>query len=560
MKFVAAYLSNPLKKVSTFALIALTILCFQSCERIKKPEAKTSAKPKQIKNLIFMIGDGMGLQQISFARSYLKYAPNNPTGSKQLKVEQIASEGDVGLVYVEPYGALVVDSASSATQYATGYPALSEVIGLGQDGHAIETILEKAVTKGLATGLVSDTRLTHATPASFGAHVAHRSMENKIAEHLVRSGTDVLYSGGLRHFLPKNVGDKQSPNAIKYEELFGKGSNLLASSRKDDRDLIAEAKSKGYDFVFDKQSMKNSKNSQTLGLFTTSGMPDGIKHRLTKDDPSRTIPTLKEMTEDALDRLSKNPKGFFLMVEGGQVDWMGHQNDAGGVLQEMLKFDETVGYVLDWVKKRDDTLLVVTADHETGSMGFSYTALDLPQGEQLESKSFISRLFKPNFNFGRYTILDKMYDQKKSLNNIVKQYLKRKTQSPESFRQVVKDNTGFEITLSEARSFFELVENEHRVKGHTYLDVEKSPDMGPSQAFYGLIGNNYATKLGQILGSYQNVTWGSGTHTSTPVGVFAYGPKNWTEKYRSMSHSTEIGQINLQALGLPTNKVVLDID
>ncbi len=509
---------------------------------------------KKVKNLIFMIGDGMGFQQLGFARSYLKYAPSSKIKRKTLHIEQMAKTGSLGMVFVEPEGALVVDSAAAATQLATGHGSISEVIGLDSKGNAVLTIAEKAKRKGLSTGLVSDTRLTHATPAAFAAHVAHRSMENTIAEHLVSSGVDLMYSGGLRHFLPRAVLDSSSAAHKKYAALFGQESNLLASKRKDEVDLVEKAKKNGYDFAFDKKSMQANQGSRVLGLFTTSGMPGGIKHRFSKDDPKRSIPSLKEMTMDALDRLSQNPKGFFLMVEAGQIDWMGHQNDAGGLLQEMLKFDETVGYVLEWIKNRDDTLVVLTADHETGSMGFSYSAFELPTEKKLSGNGFLRRMFKPNFNFGRYASLDHLYNQKKSLDTIVKNYLKRKSYSPESFREVVKKNTGFEITLAEARSFFELKDNAYRVKGHSYLDLAEVPDMGPGEVFYGILSNNFSAKLGAILGKHQNVTWGTGTHTSSPVGVFAVGPKHWAQKYQGAHHSTEIGLLNLAALGLPTAK------
>ena len=200
-----------LKRILCLFILFMTPSCEQFNSNKTSSSNKTdqthSSKKPEVKNLIFMIGDGMGLQQISFARSYLKYAPNNKTGKKSLNIERMANEGDMGLVYVEPHNALVVDSASSATQYATGFPAISEVIGLDEKGQAVQTILEKAKAKGLSTGLVSDTRITHATPASFGAHVAHRSMANEIAEHLIHTGADLLYSGGLRSFLPQTVND-----------------------------------------------------------------------------------------------------------------------------------------------------------------------------------------------------------------------------------------------------------------------------------------------------------------------------------------------------------------
>lgn len=115
----------------------------------------------------------------------------------------------------------------------------------------------------------------------------------------------------------------------------------------------------------------------------------------------------------------------------------------------------------------------------------------------------------------------------------------------------------YEITLSKTATLFEFKDNTYRVKGHTYLDYKEVPDMGPGETFYGIIPNNFAAKLGLILGKYQNVTWGTGTHTSSPVGLFSYGQKPWIENYRGAMHSTEVGLENLSSLGLSEEKTMI---
>ncbi len=144
-------------------------------------------------------------------------------------------------------------------------------------------------------------------------------------------------------------------------------------------------------------------------------MNDGIVYSNSKNDPTRTQPTLTEMTEKALSLLSKDEDGFFLMVEGGQIDWAGHRNDAGRMLHEMLKFDEAIHSVYEWAKDRDDTLIIVTADHETGSFGFSYSSKDLPAPEKRTGEAFKKYDYAPNYNFGAFDILDGLYNQKKEL-------------------------------------------------------------------------------------------------------------------------------------------------
>lgn len=132
--------------------------------------------------------------------------------------------------------------------------------------------------------------------------------------------------------------------------------------------------------------LEKAQGDKLLGLFANSGMYDGITYSQTKNDPDRKEPTLKEMTDKALEILSKDKDGFFLMVEGGQIDWAGHSNDAGSMLHEMIKFDETVNAVYQWAKDRDDTLIIVTADHETGSFGFSYSGYNLPKRKNVQEK------------------------------------------------------------------------------------------------------------------------------------------------------------------------------
>ena len=160
-----------------------------------------------------------------------------------------------------------------------------------------------------------------------------------------------------------------------YKELeqMTQGSVKIKSKRKDSRNLLKEAQEKGYALAFNRSQMETAQG-KLLGLFAYSAMPDGITVTHSQDSPDRTIPTLKEMSAKALQVLSKNDKGFFLMIEAGMIDWAAHNNDTGLMLHEMFRLNETVEYVLDWAENRDDTLIIVTADHTTGGFGISYSA------------------------------------------------------------------------------------------------------------------------------------------------------------------------------------------
>ncbi|OED44264.1 alkaline phosphatase [Endozoicomonas sp. (ex Bugula neritina AB1)] len=507
-----------------------------------------NAESEKVRNLILMIGDGMGPQQLSMLESYANLAPNSIYQGRKTALSELADNGVVGLSMTYPYGSLVVDSASSASQLATGEASLSEAIGLDKNGNSVETILEKAQRSGKATGLVSDTRLTHATPAAFAAHRPHRSLENEIAGDMLGTKVDVMLSGGIRHWLPQSVNEKGQ----QYQELLSLtgGQIKIKSKRKDERNLLQEAKQSGYELAFNRNDMMMADGDRLLGLFAYSGMMDGIEYTKTKNSEERVQPTLKEMTVKALDILSQDKDGFFLMVEGGQIDWAAHNNDAATMLHELLKFDEAVSAVYEWASDRKDTLVVVTSDHETGSFGFSYSAVDLPEAENIAGGAFNDRTYKPNFNFGSPDILDNLYRQSASFYGIFDQFrqLPGKDQTAVSLANIVAKNSPFTITEEQAARVLKRAANPFKVKGHKYLSAETLPEVKDFKAFY-VYGNEIKMNLlGRELAAQQNVVWGTGTHTSTPVTVMAYGPEEVAVEFRGMQHHTQVGKKLINAL------------
>ena len=206
----------------------------------------------QIKNVILMIGDGMGPQQVGLLETYANQAPQSVYKGQPTAIFKLAQEGVIGSSLTHPKDAIVVDSACSATMISTGIYTGSEVIGVDPQGNHVQTVLEKAKNLGKATGLVSDTRLTHATPASFAAHQAHRSLENDIAIDMLATGADVMLSGGLRHWIPKSVNKKE----LTYRQLkaLTQGDIYLKSKRKDERNLLLEAQEAGYQLTFNRNT------------------------------------------------------------------------------------------------------------------------------------------------------------------------------------------------------------------------------------------------------------------------------------------------------------------
>lgn len=335
-----------LKSIVLVFLIGLACTKSQEVEVVKTSSSNTERLPiiddTKIRNVILLIGDGTGIAQISSGQLNLVGADG------YLNLQRMPV---TGIVKTQSSSSLITDSAAGATAYSCGMKTDNGMIAYLPDGTHCKTLLEIAKEKGMSTGLVATSTITHATPASFAAHVRSRGNQVGIAEQYLDSGNDVFLGGGREFFIPQD------------EE---------GSSRKDDRNLIEEFKSKGYDYASTKEEMENSTSDKILGLFANSGM----------ESENRT-PTLKEMTNTALSKLEPNENGFFLMVEGSQIDWGGHGNNAEYVIREMKDFDDAVKAALDFAEKDGETLVVLTADHETGGMTMM-TASDDPHKLRVE--------------------------------------------------------------------------------------------------------------------------------------------------------------------------------
>ncbi len=524
-----------------FVFIALSIPTTQL-------RADKLPQPQKVKNIVLLIGDGMGPQQIGLLLNYARLAPNSIYKGGNTAIEDMINAGQTGLSLTHPASKIVVDSACSATQLATGHISGSEMIGLDHRGNSVQTVLEYAQQQGRKVGLVSDTRMTHATPAAFAAHQPHRSLENDIAVQMLAREIDVLLSGGLRHWIPKSV-NTDTKAKMRYQKLTG-GDIKIKSKRKDDKDLLTEAQQMGYTTVFDRNSLTDAKG-KVLGLFSYSGMANGIVNTQHKNDPYRKEPTLAEMTTKALELLSNNEQGFFLMVEGGQIDWTGHNNDAGTMLHEMIKFDDTIRVVYEWAKSRKDTVVVLTADHETGGPGFSYSRFNIPKGQKLSATAFNNRLFKPNFNFCERGLLDKIYDQKKDFPGLLADFnaLPKDRQSAPELARLIRDATGFPVTSVEAEKVLATEPNQYRVPGHKYLDAHTFPKVDDFESFY-VYGEEIRNDLiGRTLAKHQCSVWATGTHTATPVTVTVLGPNNLKQQVKGINTHAEVGELMISWLG-----------
>lgn len=295
------------------------------------------------KNIILMIADGTGLSQIS-AVQYYKEGPINYERFQH-----------IGLIKTSSAIELITDSAAGATAFASGIKTYNGAIGVDTDSIPVPTILEELEARNYDTGVIATSTITHATPASFYAHVDYRRKEELIAEHLVNSKVDFFAGGGRKFF----------------------------NAREDGKDYLTVLRTKGFEIettTIDPNATINAQLKYGF-LLADEGMPKMIENR------GNFLP---DATSLGIKRLSRNKNGFFLMVEGSQVDWAGHSNEADYLIQEIIDFDNALGVVLDYAEKDGNTLVIVTADHETG--GFTLAA---------DGKNYNS--IKPSFSTGGHS-------------------------------------------------------------------------------------------------------------------------------------------------------------
>lgn len=325
-------------KLLIITLLVVVIIVSGGSGLVPESGAKPSKGPV---NIILLIGDGMGPAQLSAGISVSK---------QKFALEYFPFSGFCKTSASDKY---VTDSAASGTAIATGTKTKNGMIGMGPDSVAVKSIMEIAHMNGLATGLVSTSSITHATPASFVAHNSGRGNYEDIAKDFMNGTIDVFIGGGEDHF----------------------------RKRKDGVDLTSKLSEQGYEIAYTIDDLMKTTSGKVIGLLSKEHMEKSTEGRMGK---------LAIMTKIAIQALSKNKKGFVLMVEGSQIDFAGHGKDMEWLVSEVIDFDEAVGIAYKYAKENGNTLVVVTADHETG-------ALTLPSGN-LENKNVTG-----NFAGGSHT-------------------------------------------------------------------------------------------------------------------------------------------------------------
>ena len=280
---------------------------------------------RKVKNIIFMIGDGMGLEQISAA-----WVCN---GGK-LNLDNFTN---VGIQRTYSANKLVTDSAAAGTALATGHKTNNGMVAMTPDSVAVKSLAEEAMEKGKRAGAAVTCRVNDATPAVFFSHSASRKNQEDIVEQMAGSGVYFLAGGGTKFW----------------------------RDREDGKDISEDVKARGYSYVETKEDLMAVENGPVIALMDTYELKPSL-------DRGDILPASVTKALELLD----NRKGFFLMIEGSMIDDGGHDNKAGHTMEEIFDFDRTLGIVLEWAAKDGQTLVIVTADHATGGMTLLSGSID----------------------------------------------------------------------------------------------------------------------------------------------------------------------------------------
>ncbi len=445
-----------LKKSKKLMLVASLFLVFAL--------TFTAAAQAEVKNVILMVGDGLGIGQIDMAR-YM-------AGDKDHELEMMKMP-NVGLMMTSSTEG-VTDSAAAGTAMATGHKVYNGAVGMNKNGAELDSVLDFAEVRKKATGIISTNTVTDATPASFTASVEDRGMGAEIARQILNNDVEVVLGGGREDFMEEEAGE----------------------------DLIAKAKEMGYQYVSDKEQLKRviPMNGKVLGLFNESYM-NYIQDR---DEVGSKEPSLLEMTTKAIDVLSEDEDGFFLMAEGARIDHAAHAADVPGVVAETLDFDASVKYAVDWAEKHGDTMVVVVADHET--LGFSVT-------EPINKEALMDIEVSPEYMAGQLVETEA-----------------GNAYTIDSIQSVFKEYADIELTEAEAREFNSNIVNED--DGSLYYQYKVGWQIGSVIAAKNNVG---------VVSADVRAKSDTGGHTLNSVPIFAFGPGS--ENFNGVMQNTEFSDL-----------------
>lgn len=408
-----------------------------SLARACVPTPRWSARRTPVRNIVFMVGDGMGQGSLTLGDIMLRVQGSEEPSHYRRLIERPGVRRATSLTHSAD--GWVTDSAAAGSAWGIGEHINNNAVNFTPDAREPEPILVTAQKHGKRTGLVTTTRVTHATPASFIANVPKRDMEDEIARQMLDRRVDVALGGGAKHF---------------PAELLAQYADVHV--------------------VRDAASLAGAPESaRLLGLFNHDHVPFEI-------DRPGTCPSLEAMALAALGRLDRAPGGFVLQIEGGRIDHAAHDNDAIGLIYDQLAFDRAIGAVARWTQDRDDTLLIVTADHATANPGLTFYGVD-----------------------GRRTFKN-LQNARHSFEWIAAQF-EGSEQSPERFVELAQEAAQVTLTSEDA--------------AHLARVLGEKAQVDPFN-----LANAAWSVLGSVLANHTGVAFLSPNHTADHVEVLSIGP------------------------------------
>ena len=462
------------RKLSTLLLVVTIALGGHLLVRsnASKSEAAQSHTPKYI---FIFLADGAGIPHLEITRLYNRTIHNEG----MVISDKIMKEGTLGLITTHSAESLTADSAAAATSLASGCKAKLGMLGMCADGTIPKTVMESAQEKGRRIGLVTNSTIYDASPAAFTAHVADRRDYGAIVDQYLKMAPDLLLGGGRNQFLPK-----AQPG----------------SQRKDDIDLINAFVHKGYQYVANKDELAQAKKGKVLGLFSLKDMSFEL------DRDKNTEPSIYDMTQAAIRLLTAgNSRGFVAFIESENIDSAGHMTDIASLIHAFREFDRAVGLAYEFYRKHPrETLILVTSDHETGGLGFTYALKDLSSTRRDNQVSAtmedIKKIQAITISLKKASEILGPNPTTAAIDNLMKEHFEGFTLAPE---------------------FKEAILKRQPISRSIFLDPT-------------------ANALGMMVANNTQAYWLTTSHTNHPVFVAALGPG--AERFRGYQDNTDFGK------------------
>jgi alkaline phosphatase len=458
-----------------------TLLILAACGTAAKSTstAPAAAAPK---NIIILYADGTAATQFEVARYASRHLRNEPFAVTDV----VLKTGALGLLTTNPHEAFATDSATTATTMSTGVKTTIGAIGVGPDGQSVRTVMEAAKARGKRIGLVTTASVHDASPAAFSVHAKNRGDVQEIVDQYFTLEPDVLMGGGAKHFRPESA----------------KGT------RKDGRDMVAAFRAKGYQVASTPAELQAATGPRVLGLFDDEDLDFEV------DRDPKTQPSMAEMAAAAIRILSQgSPNGFVLFLENENPDTASHRSDINSLIRDLWVFDRAVQHALEFQRRApNDTLIIVTGDHETGGLSVTYAQKDM------STTSSRNRFYAAAAHLDLIKGITISHEKAAARLG--------RTPTPEALDALLREHfPGFKLDpdLREAILKQQMIE-----RNFTY----------PTQS-----------ALGRMVSRQTGFYWGTSGHTTEPVVVGAMGPG--ADEFRGYMDNSDFGKIMHRLLGGP---------